>query len=197
MGGQIVDATMVPAPRQRNTEDEKSAIEAGKSAKPISRDKPNKAHRMAVDAHWTVKIGGKIRCHPDGTPLPQIVPPVFGYKSHINIDRRFGFIRKATVTSAADSDGRQLRRVIDTSNTASNVWADSAYRCAKNEALLKSIMLKSCLHRRKPKGRPMPKHMAGPMRQSQLSVLGASISSRIRRTSMACSSKPSALPLRR
>ncbi len=51
-------------------------------------------------------------------------------------------IRKAAVTSAADSDGRQLRRVIDTTNTAGDVWADSAYRSAKNEALLKSNMLK-------------------------------------------------------
>lgn len=67
---------------------------------------------------------------------------MFGYKSHISIDRRFGFIRKAAVTSAADSDGRQLRRVIDTTNTAGDVWADSAYRSAKNEALLKSNMLK-------------------------------------------------------
>ena len=66
-----------------------------------------------------MKIGGKIRYRPDGTPLPQIATPVFGYKSHISIDQRYGFIRKAAVTSAAGSDGRQLRRVIDTNNTAS------------------------------------------------------------------------------
>ena len=160
MGGQIVDATLVPAPKQRNTEDEKAAIKAGKSAKQIWRGKPNKAHQKDVDARWTVKIGGKIRYRPDGTPLPQIATPVFGYKSHISIDRRFGFIRKAAVTSAADSDGRQLRRVIDTSNTAGDVWADSAYRSAKNEALLKSNMLNSRIHRRKPKGKPMPESMA-------------------------------------
>nr|WP_246205097.1 transposase [Altericroceibacterium indicum] len=82
--------------------------------------------------------------------MPQIATPVFGYKSHISIDRRYGVIRKAAVTSAADSDGRQLRRMIDTSNTASDVWADSAYRSSKNEALLKSNMLKSRIHRRKP-----------------------------------------------
>jgi hypothetical protein len=118
MGGQIVDATLVPAPKQRNTEGEKAAIKAGKSAKQIWRGKPNKAHQKDVDARWTLKIGGKIRYRPDGTPLPQIATPVFGYKSHISIDRRYGFIRKAAVTSAADSDGRQLRRVIDTANTA-------------------------------------------------------------------------------
>jgi hypothetical protein len=160
MGGQIVDATLVPAPKQRNTESEKAAIKAGKSAKQIWRGKPNKAHQKDVDARWTVKIGGKIRYRPDGTPLPQIATPVFGYKSHISIDRRFGFIRKAAVTSAADSDGRQMRRVIDTANTAGDVWADSAYRSSKNEAWLRANMLKSRIHRRKPKGRPMPEHMA-------------------------------------
>lgn len=30
MGGQIIDATVVPAPRQRNTEDEKAAIKQSK-----------------------------------------------------------------------------------------------------------------------------------------------------------------------
>jgi hypothetical protein len=100
------------------------------------------AQHNLSDARWTVKIGGKIRYRPDGSPLPQIATPVFGYKSHISIDRRFGFIRKAAVTSAVESDGRQLRRVIDTANTASNVWADSACRSTTNEAWLKANMRK-------------------------------------------------------
>ena len=122
MGGQIVDATIVAAPKQRNTEDEKAAIKAGKSARQIWRGKPNKAHQKDVDARWTVKIGGKVRYRPDGTPLPQIATPVFGYKSHISIDRRFGFIRKAAVTSAADSDGRQMRWVIEVVPPSWTVW---------------------------------------------------------------------------
>jgi hypothetical protein len=122
--------------------------------------KPNKAHKKEVDARWTVKIGGKIRYGPDGTPPPQIATPLFGYKSHISIDWCFGFILKAAVTSAADSEGRQLRRVIDASNTAGDVWADSAYRSSKNEVSLQADMLKSRIHRRKPKGKPMPEHMA-------------------------------------
>ena len=35
MSGQIVDATLVPAPRQRNTDDEKAAIKQGKTADEI------------------------------------------------------------------------------------------------------------------------------------------------------------------
>jgi len=61
-------------------------------------------------------------------PLPQIAQPVFGYKSHISIDRRFGFIRGCAVTSASHADGRMLSAVVSKENTASHVWADSAYR---------------------------------------------------------------------
>ncbi len=34
-----------------------------------------------------------------------IALPVFGYKSHISIDRRLRFIRAAAITSAAHPDG--------------------------------------------------------------------------------------------
>jgi IS5 family transposase len=160
MAGQIVDASLVPAPKQRNTEDEKAAIKAGKSAADIWPDKPNKAAQKDTQARWTLKIGGKIRYRPDGTPLPQIALPVFGYKSHIVIDRRYGFIRESAVTSASEADGRMLRRLVTTNNTSSEVWADTAYRSRQNEEWLASHMLTSRIHRRKPKGKPMSKATA-------------------------------------
>ena len=43
MGGQIVDATLVAAPKQRNTAAEKEAIKAGKSAAEIWPGQPAKA----------------------------------------------------------------------------------------------------------------------------------------------------------
>ena len=116
--------------------------------------------RKDTDARWTLKIGGKIRYRPDGTPLPQIALPVFGYKSHIAIDRRFGFIRESAVTSASHADGRVLPRLVTTDNTSSEVWADSAYRSQKNEAWLAARMLVSRIHRRKPAGKPMPQNTA-------------------------------------
>jgi len=101
MAGQIVDASLIPAPKQRNTEPEKAAVKEDKSAKEIWPDEPAKAAQKDVDARWTLKIGGKVRHRLDGTPLPMIAVPVFGYKSHISIDRRFGFIRESVVTSAS------------------------------------------------------------------------------------------------
>jgi len=160
MSGQIVDASLVPAPKQRNTEDEKQAVKEGKSAREIWPDEPAKAAQKDVDARWTLKIGGKVRYRPDGTPLPMIATPVFGYKSHIAIDRRFGFIRESAVTSASHADGRMLPRLVTTDNTSSEVWADSAYRSQKNEKWLASKMLVSRIHRRKPAGKPMPQNIA-------------------------------------
>ena len=159
MSGQIVDASLVPAPKQRNTDGEKAAIKEGRTAAEIWPDHPAKAAQKDVDARWTLKIGGKVRYRPDGTPLPQIATPVFGYKSHISIDRRFGFIRQAVITSAAAPDGRQLKRLI-AENSSSELWADSAYRSQKNEKMLEDRMITSRIHRRKPAGKPMPQATA-------------------------------------
>lgn len=160
MSGQIIDASLVPAPKQRNTDGEQEAIKSGKSAKQIWPDEPNKAAQKDTDARWTLKIGGKLRYRPDGTPLPMIALPVFGYKSHIGIDRRFGFIRSMVVTAASAADGRVLRQVISKDNTGSEVWADSAYRSRSNEKWLADRMLTSRIHRRKPMGKPMPRATA-------------------------------------
>ena len=160
MAGQIVDASLVPAPKQRNTDAETAAIKAGKSAQEIWPDAPNKAAQKDTNARWTLKIGGKLRYRPDGTPLPMIAVPVFGYKSHVSIDRRYGFIRESAVTAASAADGRQLRRLVSRENTGAEVWADSAYRSQRNETWLASHLLTSRIHRRKPAGKPMPRHTA-------------------------------------
>lgn len=46
--------------------------------------------------------------------------------------------------------------MLDAGNNASEVWADTAYRSAKNEAMLARRGLVSRIHRCKPQGRPMP-----------------------------------------
>ena len=99
MSGQIVDATLVAAPRQRNTETEKARIRAGETAADIWPDKPAKARQKDVDARWTVKHS-KAKPAADGKPQIDIAVPAFGYKSHISIDRRHGIIRRAKVTDA-------------------------------------------------------------------------------------------------
>jgi transposase, IS5 family len=160
MAGQILDATLVAAPRQRNTDAEKARIKAGESADEIWPDEPAKARQKDVDARWTMKFS-KAKPAADGTPQLDIAVPSFGYKSHISIDRRHGIIRRQKVTDAAAHDGARLREgLIDPNNTGSEVWADSAYRSAENERFLQAAGKTSRIHRRKPKGKPMPERTA-------------------------------------
>ena len=159
MGGQIVDATLVAAPKQRNNQAEKEAIKEGKSAGEIWPDEPAKAAQKDTDARWTLKFA-KARPTADGKPQADIAIPSFGYKSSISICRRFGFIRKGKITDGARFDGRMLRDVVTNDNTASDVWADTAYRSQANERWLRRNGKVSRIHRKKPRGKPMPERTA-------------------------------------
>lgn len=158
MSGQIVDATIVAAPKQRNTIEEKATIKDGLTPEHW-KDKPAKCAQKDRDARWTVKYT-KARPREDGSSPPvDLAIPAFGYKNHIAIDRAFGLIRNWTATNAAAHDGARLEEVLDRENTGSAVWADTAYRSEKNEAMLSRRGFASRIHRKKPKGKPMPERM--------------------------------------
>jgi Transposase domain (DUF772) len=77
-----------------------------------------------------------------GLGLSDLLPaiPAFGYQNHLPIDRGFGLIRKWRATDAAAYDGARLREgLLDKTDTAAGVWANTACK--------------------KPKGRPMPQAM--------------------------------------
>lgn len=162
-GGQIVDATIIQAPKQHNNQDEKAAIKAGEIPEG-RKDKPAKLAQKDRDARWTVKYSKAKQ--PAETPTSiatkqhDIAIPMFGYKNHAGIDRAHGFIRGWAVTSASAHDGAQLRNVVTKDNTASTVWADSAYRSKSNEEWLQDNGLKSDIHQRKPKGKSMSEAMS-------------------------------------
>ncbi len=158
MGGQIIDASLVACPKQRNTDAEKQAIKEGRIPEGWS-DKPAKLAQKDRDARWTVKWS-KAKPAEDGSPRVDIAVPVFGYKNHLGIDHRHGLIRTWAVTDAARYDGALLPVLLDKTNTASDVWADTAYRSQANEAHLADHGLRSRIHRKKPKGKPMPAHIA-------------------------------------
>ena len=72
-GGQIIDASFVTAPIQRNTREENAQLKQGQV--PSHWSDAKRAHKD-VDARWARKHG---KNH-------------FGYKLHANTDRRWGFI---------------------------------------------------------------------------------------------------------
>jgi len=154
MSGQIVDASLLAAPRQRNIQDEKADLKAGRIPQEWQ-DKPAKLRQKDRDARWTVKFT-KAKPREDGTKQVDIAVPAFGYQSHVSIDRRHGLIRRWAVTDAAAYEGRLLRHgLLDKTNTASQVWADTAYRSRANEIFMAENGFISRVHRKKPKGRSM------------------------------------------
>jgi IS5 family transposase len=160
MGGQIMDATVVQARRPRLNGGEKATVKGG--AVPDGWSRAKRA-QMDTDGRWTLKRGRKRpaeRSEPHEPTRTELVIPVFGYKNHLGIDRRHGFIRSFIVTDAASHDGRQLQKLLDPRNTASSVWADTAYRSAANATLLARRGLVPQFQRPKPRGKPMPPHMA-------------------------------------
>lgn len=138
MGGQMIDASIVPVPRQRNTRDENAAIKAGETPEGWD-DNPATSRQKDTDARWTKKHG---KAH-------------FGYKNHVNVDRRHKLVRRYTVTDASVHDSQALDGLLDDDNTASDVWADSAYRSAEIEDKLVARGLKSRIHRRAHRNRPL------------------------------------------
>lgn len=155
MSGQIVDACIVTAPKQRNDDGEKAAIKEGRVPDGW-KDTPAKLRQKDRDARWTMKRG-RVQRLADGTPKgAEIMVPAFGYKNHISTDKRHGLIRRWTVTHAAANDGKQLKALIDPHNTACPVWADTAYRSQDNEIWLEKQGRRSMIHFRKPRGKTMP-----------------------------------------
>jgi IS5 family transposase len=114
------------------------------------------------------------------------------YKNHIGIDRAFGFLRRYTVTHAAAYDGGQLGAVLDRDNTASAVWADTAYRSAANLALLERRGRRPQFQRKKPRGKPMPAHLIRGNATRAGCARGSSTSSPPRNAGWASSCAPSA-----
>ena len=153
MSGQIVDATIISAPRQRMTKEEKEKVKEGEIPEEW-KAKPSKLAQKDRDARWVVKYS-KAK-NKENSKLIDFAIPFFGYKNHISTDKRYSFIRKFHVTDASRYDGKILSQLLDKENTSSDIWGDTAYRCEENERLLQNNGFVSKLHRKKPKGKLMP-----------------------------------------
>jgi IS5 family transposase len=132
MGGQLMDVSIVLAPRQRMKQEEKAIIKVGGIPEDWKRH-PSKLAQKDRDARWMVRQGRKLQKEGKGSQNIMIAIPYFGYKSHLSTDRRHGLIRRWMVSHAASYDGDKLLHLLDKKNTANSVWADTTYRSAKNE----------------------------------------------------------------
>jgi len=158
MGGQMLDASIIEAPKQRLTKEEKATIkDGGTPAWPRK-----KAAHKDTDARWTLKRG-RVKKKPGANGKVEmtygLLVAAFGYKSHINVDRRHKLIRTWTVTHAAAHDGARLPELLDPKAFGSAVWADTAYRSSNNETAIAKAGRTSKVHFRRPRGKPLsPAH---------------------------------------
>jgi len=135
--GQIVDASFVNVPKQRNNKDDNKRIKEG--SRPESFDKnPNVGAQKDTDARWTKK---NKETH-------------FGYKDHIVIDNDKKLIRNYEVTSAEVHDSNVFEDLL-TENSSADVWADSAYRSKEAEENLALAGYRSKVHQKGKRGKPL------------------------------------------
>mgnify|MGYP001605191213 CR=1 FL=1 len=137
--GQIIDATFVPVPIQRNGREANALIK--ENAVPIDGGKsPAKRAQKDIDARGTKKGG---QSH-------------YGYKNHINIDTDTKLIAASTCTDASVHDSQVLDAVLrDEACGGKEVWADSAYRSDEQEQRLNASQHESRIHERAYRNKPL------------------------------------------
>lgn len=128
--GQIIDASFVAAPRQRNTHDQNETIKSGLMPEEFTKNNSVKKQKD-IDARWAKK---NKEVH-------------YGYKNHITIDVKHKIIRNFDCTDASTHDSQVLYDLLaDMPNK--RVYADSAYRSDQIEASLYASDYISCIHER-------------------------------------------------
>ncbi len=134
--GQIVDAAIVSAPRQRNRRDENKQIKRGEVPKDWSAEK---RRQKDTQARWARKHGAW----------------EYGYKNHINVDVKYKLVRRYAVSDAAINDRHYLEALLDDDNSSKSLWADANYRSRELESKLKGSGYRSHIHRQGQAHRPL------------------------------------------
>lgn len=133
--GQIVDASIVSVPKQRNTREENALIKEG--GKPQDWNEPRRRQKD-TDARWLRKNG---KSH-------------YGYKNHVNVDVKHKLIRDYAVTDASVHDSQVFGELLCEDNRSKDVYADSAYRSEESLEMLREqgyrehLQRKGCRHRK-------------------------------------------------
>lgn len=142
--GQMIDATFVEVPKQRNRREDNALLKEGQI--PEAWDKPEaRAMRRQkdTDARWTKKNDEK---H-------------YGYKNHVNADQAHKLIQSYSVTTASVHDSQVFDELLDQTPGADGhkrpAYADSAYRSAAQEQRLAEAVIDSQICEKGSKGHPL------------------------------------------
>lgn len=128
--GQMIDASFVSVPIQRNSREENEQIKEGNP--PTKWDNtPHKKSQKDVDARWAKKGNTSY----------------FGYKNHVNVDQENKLIQSYSVTNASVHDSQVFEELLDQSENEEGkkrpIYADSAYRSEDHEVMLEGHKIES------------------------------------------------------
>lgn len=154
--GQIVDASIVRVPRQRNSREENQQIKAGETPEGWDQ-KPAKLRQKDVDARWAMKHGQHY----------------YGYKNHLSVDAQHRLVRRYTVSAANQHDGQYLQELLDRRQRGAAVYADAAYRSIERVRALRRGGYIERLHYAGHKHRPLT------ARQQQINRRRSSVRARV------------------
>lgn len=150
--GQIVDAAIVSAPKQRNRRKENARIRRGEVPEDWSEAK---RRQKDTQARWAKKHGAW----------------EYGYKNHINVDVAHKVVRGYAVSDAAINDRHFLDELLDERNTSRALWADANYRSRAQEAELKARGYRSHIQRQGQANQPLtPREQAANHKRSKVRV---------------------------
>lgn len=135
-GGQIIDATLVPAPKQHLKKEEKAITD--QQAMPIEWNAP-KRRQKDIDASWTKKHN---KSH-------------FGYKLSVNVDKQYKLIRAFKTDTASVHDSQHFKEVVNQNNTNRDVFADRGYPSEEHRAWLKEQGLTDRIQRKGSKNKAL------------------------------------------
>jgi IS5 family transposase len=136
-GGQMIDASIVQAPKQSLSKEEKALV-VEQNAMPADWSPP-KRRQKDLAARWTKKHGKSY----------------FGYKLSVNADKRCKLIRKIKISTASEHDTLHFEDVLDPANTSRDIYADKGYVNHKREERLTSEGYRMHIQRKGSKDKPL------------------------------------------
>ena len=106
--GQMIDATFVEVPRQRNSREDNATIKEGKVPEGWE-EHPEMLRQKDLDARWTKKND----------------QPHYGFKNHVKVDSKSKLIDDFTATDASVHDSQALDELVAEGDP--DTYVDSAY----------------------------------------------------------------------
>lgn len=134
--GQIIDATLVPAPIQHFTKEDKRQLDEGQIPSDWSQAK---RRQKDLDATHTKKHGKSSH----------------GYKLSVSVDVKHKFIRTIITGTASEHDSTHFDAVLDDGNTSADVYADKGYPSAARSEMLQALGYRAHIQRKAGKGKPL------------------------------------------